>query len=30
MNTPASTLPVAKLPLKQVQSVRELLVNDEA
>ena len=30
MNAPASTLPVAKRPLKQIKSVRELLVNDQA
>ena len=30
MNAPASTLPVAKRPLRQVANVRELLVNDQA
>ncbi|WP_313350254.1 recombinase RecT [Paracoccus sp. (in: a-proteobacteria)] len=30
MNAPATTLPAAKRPLKQVQSVKELLVNDQA
>ena len=30
MNAPASTIPVAKRPLKQVGSVREMLVNEQA
>jgi recombination protein RecT len=30
MNAPANTNPIAKLPLRQVQNVRELLINDQA
>ena len=30
MNAPASALPVAKRPLRQVQNVREMLVNEQA
>ncbi|MFV0411187.1 MAG: recombinase RecT [Paracoccus sp. (in: a-proteobacteria)] len=30
MNAPAPTLPVAKRPLRQIQNVREMLVNEQA